>query len=24
VFEWLGHRRPFEVERDAYLRSKAA
>lgn len=24
VFEWLEHRRPFEVERDAYLRSKAA
>lgn len=24
VFEWLQHRRPFEVERSAYLRSKAA
>jgi putative transposase len=24
VFEWLEHRCPFEVERDAYLRSKAA
>jgi putative transposase len=24
VFDWLEHRRPFEVERDAYLRSKAA
>jgi putative transposase len=24
VFEWLEHRRPFEVERDAYIRSKAA
>lgn len=24
VFEWLEHRRPFEVERHAYLRSKAA
>ncbi len=24
VFEWLEHRRPFDVERDAYLRSKAA
>jgi hypothetical protein len=24
VFEWLEHRRPFEVERDAYVRSKAA
>lgn len=24
VFEWLQQRRPFEVERDAYLRSKAA
>jgi putative transposase len=24
VFEWLEHRRPFEVERDAYLRSQAA
>jgi transposase len=24
VFEWLEHRRPFEVERDAYLQSKAA
>jgi len=24
VFEWLEHRRPFEVERDAYIRSQAA
>lgn len=24
VFEWLQHRRPFEVERDAYLHSRAA
>lgn len=24
VFEWLEHRRPFEVQRDAYLRSNAA
>lgn len=24
VFDWLEHRRPFEVERDAYLRSRAA
>lgn len=24
VFEWLQHRRPFEVERNEYLRSKAA
>lgn len=24
VFDWLEHRRPFEVERDAYLKSRAA
>jgi transposase len=24
VFEWLEHRRPFEVERDAYIHSQAA
>jgi len=24
LFDWLEHRRPFEVERDAYLRSNAA
>lgn len=24
VFEWLEHRRPFQIERDAYLRSNAA